>query len=455
MKTEVPMPNTRIPAAAPALVPAITYTVGDVKTLIKTIAPGRIIVLKKGDYRLSAGYGTKSDYVAWSDYDDGKELTLNNLSNLTIRGADGARIIVDSGAAYLLAVFGGRGIAFDNIRFVREVKEGTDVYGGSVYAESTEGLSFDRCVFEGPTGTAFDLWESSGFTVKRSELHGSSSGFLSAVSTTGIEFADTWIAGCEGYPLAYLEESDQIAFRNCDFEMNSGGSFIEIYAEAGYVESVAFEGCRFTDNSFDFFSGTQVLPYADEYCEYEGNSFDETWPETSVASSQDESYYGIETGPAVYDHYGSGLSFAYPLDWEIQEYAEKDRVGLFSPDAASLVLFATAYRIPEGMDPGKQGKKIFSDAAAALAKLLKADSGLSITIKAETEPYDADGIPAQDFRGGVVNDSGGKGFVRARLFINEGGVQAMVAIADDEAALEPDTEIDGIFSSVSLIEGGY
>lgn len=431
-----------VPAAAQAQ--KATYTVSNAKELLRAVGPNRTLVLKKGDYRLSTAYDFTSDYVSWNDADDGKELALSGLENVTFRGADGTRIVSDSGQAYLFGVYGGSGILFDNIAFVRSVAEGVEVSAGSVYAESAASLSFDRCSFAGPTGYPLELWECEDVSVKRARIEGGTSGALYAGYVQGLEMSGSTVAGNEGYPLLYLEESDAVHFSGTSFEGNSGGNFIEIYAEEGYVEDVAFTGCNFTDNQFEYFTGSDILPLTEE-CAFSGSSFDEDWAENSVASFAD--YSGEDEGPAYYVHYEAGFAFSYPWEWEFQE-SGKGRLALYSPDEEVLVFFATAMPLPAKFDAAKQGKKAFADASIAFAKLLKEEVGLSLSVKAEGEPYEAGGFLNADFVGQALRGEGEKAAARVRFFVSKGQVQAMAAFALDEAALEPDSTADFIVGSV-------
>jgi hypothetical protein len=441
-------------------------TVSDAKQLVGAIAPGKTIVLKKGDYKLKDAYGVATKYATWNDGDDGKELSLSKVENLTIRGADGVRIISDSGLSSILGIYDSKNVTIDNIRFVRLPKAGSDVGAGSLYAESVAGLSLDRCSFEGGTTVALELWECDGVSIKRSEISGATSGALSASYTHDLDVSASRVSGCEGYPLIYLEESDNVLFKDSRFEGSSGGNFIEIYAEEGSVESIGFDGCTFKGNEVDYFSGTSMLPFTDS-CRYDGNSFGEDWEAASVAPASDDEYYSDEEsyadegytdeGPRWYDH-ASGLSFSYPNYWEIQEFKAQGRVGVFAPDSKSLAFFLTAYKIPakdaaSGADPAK-AKKLFADSAAALVKLLKDEAGILLAIKAEGEPYTDNDLVSADFRGKATKGDGEKAEARVRFVVSGAGVDAMVGLASDASSFEAESEIDGIFTSIEATQSG-
>ena len=441
--------------------------VSDARQLIEAIAPDTTIVLSEGDYELSTAYEVATEYATWKDGEDGKELSLSKLKNLTIRGSDGARIVSDSGLASIIGLHDSDNVTFDDIRFVRRAKQGSEAGAGSLYVESVQGLTIDRCSFEGPTTTAIELWDCKDAAIRRTDVSGTSSGALSASHTQGLELSSSRVSGCEGYPLLYLENSDDVLFKGTTFEGGRGGNFLEIYADSGSPDSIRFVGCTFKGNHVDYFAGTRLLPSTVD-CQFAENSFDENWKSDSVVPASDEpgnsggkagSGDGESQANPSYDH-PSGLSFSYPQGWELEEYASQSRVGVFAPDGKSLVFFLDAYSIPAEdavpeVDPAdQQAKKVFADADAALAGLLKDGTGVALSLKADGDPYDDGDLLSADYKGVATKGDGEKAEARARFMINKGKVEAMVGLAADASALESDSEIDGIFSSVAPTDEG-
>ena len=442
-------------------------TVSNAKELIRAIASDRTIVLKKGDYILRTAYGVTSKYAAWEDGEDGKELSLSKLDNLTIRGADGARIISDSLSSAIVGLYDSKNVTIDNLAFVRATKPDTEAGAGSLYAESVAGLALDRCSFEGSTTTAIELWECESVSIKRTDIAGSTSCAISASHTPGLQVSSSRVSGCQGYPLLSFEESDGALFSATSFEGGTGGNFIEIYAGSDSTATVKFSDCAFKDNKFDYFSLASILPIAVS-CRFDGNSFNEDWETASVAPASDEEYSSddeadagdaqaddssadAQSAPQWYAH-ASGLSFSYPDGWEMNEYKSESRVGVFAPDGKSLAFFLTAYQIPAKADPAKQAKKVFDDSAAALAKILKDKAGLSLNIKADGESYTDNGLLSADYQGSATKGDGEKAEARVRFVVSGKGVDAMVGLAADASALEADGAIDGIFASIKTTE---
>lgn len=432
-----------LPAAAQSLK---TYTVSNLNDFIKNIGPKRIIALKKGDYKLSAGSTVKNDYVSWLDAEDGsgKELSISNVEGLQIIGETGTRFVSESESAYMLGFYNGSQISLSNVTLERRLKDESAYVGaGMIYAEGVSGFKADKLVFKGPTGYSLEFWDCEEIELKRLEITKGSSGALVLGQCYDVSLADSKVSGTEGYPLVYLDGSDFVTFKNVTFEGNIGGNFVEIYAEEGYVEEVAFEGCTFKDNDFEWFSGTQVLPTTSG-CAFVGSSFDEDWPELSVAP--EEAYY--DEGPAYFYHFDSGLGFYYPEYWQLEEGEDGGRALISSADEDVLVLFDKVYDIPAKVDPARQSKRVFLEAQNALVRYLSDELGLALELSATGEAYTNDwGLLVADYEGEA------DGYLIRVRFVAEGGAVYALFVAAGSADYFEDGG-DGLFILDSLEIGG-
>jgi len=441
-----------------------TFDVSDAAQLLKAIGPDRTIVLRKGDYKLSSAYSVTSEYVSWAKGDEGRELELSGLKNLTIRGADGARILSDSGNAGILAVYSSSNVTLDNLAFTRTPSAGESASAGSLYAESVDGLSIDRCSFSGGTGLAIDLWECSKVKIRRTSVSDAYSGALSACYATGIDASGLSFSGCEGYPLFYFEDCGEVSVADSKFSANIGGTFVEIYDTEGREGAIVFSKCDFKDNDFEYFSGYMALPQTLS-CAFAGNSFGEDWAENAVASGEEE-YYGDDWWDSEdyddegdwedyseYDSYehDSGLALEYPSYWELKDFAYKSRAGFFSPYGSTSVVILTPYAFPAGAKaPADQAA--FASALSALVKSFKDESSLSLSVKPEGVSQKGELFTTQEYRGQTTMGKGESAWARVKLVIYNNKVIALVAVAKEASSLEADTDTDYVFSSISVME---
>jgi hypothetical protein len=412
--------------AAPAR-PAQVISVSDAAQFAAALGPDRTIVLRKGDYSWAGAKGVANDCLSWKG-EGGEELLISGLQNLTLRGADGARLLSESGRAPLIGLSDCRNVTFDNLRFVQ----------GGLHAESVAGLVLDRCSFEGGRARTIELWECSGVSLRRCELRGAAEGALSVSYAQGLEIRASRISGCEGYPLLYAEGSEGMSFEGTTFEGNRGGTFIESYAESE-GEPPRFRDCVFLDNEFDWFSGAHSLPSTDG-CRFTGNSFDGLWASDSVAPP---------ASPELlrYSH-SSGLSFAYPAGWEVEEDREASRVAVLAPDGMGLVVLLGAYSIPSGNEDPAKAKAVFDEARQALGKLLRVELGIGLALESEGEPYTRGSLLTADFRGPATKEGGGSARSRLRFMALAGQVYALVAFTAESAPPGEAGDIDAIFASI-------
>jgi hypothetical protein len=445
-----------------------TYTVTDAPSLIENIGSNRTVVLKKGDYLLSAAYGIETDFVSWYEGEDGRELELSDLENLTIRGSEGARIVCDAADASVLSLYSSKNVTFDNLRFVRAVGKDDYVGGGGLYAEGAVNLVVDRCTIEGPQSFGLELWSCPGAVVKRTDISQADSSAIIAYFSDGLGISQSKVHDCEGFPLVSIQDSDNVSIADTAFTSNYGGILVEIYREGGYADSVGFEGCSFVDNDFEYFSGQDILPYTNE-CGFDGNSFDDSWEENSVAPSEEDYYYGDEYAYdegvvedeggfeflyddlQYYEHAASGLSFFYPGGWELETSTDESRFAIYSPGGEALVLVLTAFAPPGGLDPAALDKTLFSEALSKLVATLELESGVKLEVEGEGSPYTDFDLTMTEFKGQAVKKDGGNARARVRLIASAEAVQALVLLGRDEASIDEDSEAETILNSIDLL----
>jgi hypothetical protein len=440
---------------------AATVTVSDAVSLVRALAPGKTVVLEKGDYLLSSAFGVEGEYAKWEEVGGSKELCLTGVDGLKIRGPKGTRIVSDSASAVMLAVYDSRNVAFEGITFARPAAEDAeyDVDSGdgeagacSLYAEGVAGLALRGCSFEGGAATAIELWGCEGVSVERCDISGATSGALSASLTKGLAISGSRVAACSGYPLLYFVDSGDVLVKDTRFEGNEGNLLVEILADEGEAGAVRFDGCAFEDNDLDYFSGPEHLPVTDSCRFGEGNSFGEDWKTDAVApQNDDEETPSSEEAPRQYVH-SSGLAFDYPAGWEIVEYGRESRVGVFAPDGGSLALFLVAGHVPANVLPSASAKRLFADSAVALAGRLKAAAGIALSIEADGEPYTDNGLLSADYKGRAAKGEGARASARARFVASGDLVCAMLGLAEDPSSLGTESEIDGIFASIVRVD---
>jgi hypothetical protein len=434
-------PVARAQTQAPGQAQRPVLRVSSATELLRAIGPNRVIILEKGDYDLSTAYGVKGPYIQWYDSEDGTELGLSRLTGLTIRGSEGSRILVRSKSVYLLDLSSSAKIELIGLSFVREVEEGRRVTGGGLYLESVEG----------PNGYPIELRDCSDLRFSRISVKGGFYGALYAATSRGIGLEACEFSGMKGSILVSVEESEEIGFRDCVFVGNSGSTFVDIYTESEELGATTFSSCSFRDNSFEFFSGPGPLPVTAD-CDFEGNSFGADWAEKSVAP-QPHSGSDSYTTPVLqrYEFARAGLGLDYPSSWEIQSGENTQRVGFFSPDGQSMLLFIPLdVSIMTSADPADATTRASFDAAlASLVGIMKRDADMKIELGQDAPPAAlAPACLAASYSGRGSRPNGSSGSLRARILASGGQLYCLVALAGDPGLIAEGTEAAAILASI-------
>ena len=206
----VSLPASAEEAAAPEI---RTVEAATVDELLKAIAPNTTVTLTGRSYNLTEaeGYGVYgSKYYGWNEvYDDGWELEIDDVENLTIRAErPGVEIVTRPRYACVLK--------FDNCRDLR--LEGFT-------AGHTEGPGF--C-----TGAVINLTGCRDVTVERCELYGCGTYGLELDRSRSVHAIHTVIRDCS-YGALYANAGADILLDGCT-----------VYGIDGYNGIFTYSGCR-------------------------------------------------------------------------------------------------------------------------------------------------------------------------------------------------------------------
>jgi len=138
---------------------AETITVSTAEEFVDAIGSDRTILLSDGVYNLSAAdqgeFSTDEKY--WWEVEDGKQLVLQNVSNLTIKGeSPDCRIVAEPRNAYILAFVECTGITLENVT-IGHTPEGACM-SGVLFFEVCSDIQMKNCHLFGcgATGLWFD-----------------------------------------------------------------------------------------------------------------------------------------------------------------------------------------------------------------------------------------------------------------------------------------------------------
>ena len=156
----------------PAQADVHTVKAANVDELLAGIGSDAVIELDAVDYCLpdAADYGQAGNGIyTWNDCYDGFELIIENVSDLTIRAAEGARLLTAPRYANVLTFRNCRNITIEGLT-VGHTPETGACCGGVISLEFCSGVTVDSCVLFGCGVTALIGYDTESVTVRASTL---------------------------------------------------------------------------------------------------------------------------------------------------------------------------------------------------------------------------------------------------------------------------------------------
>ncbi len=184
-----------LPGAAAEDQPEHVVKVSTVDEFLAAIAPDTVIELEAGTYDLTTasdyGQDTHSAYYSWNGAYDGFELVLQNMRNLTIRGAGKGETVLAAVPRYanVLQFYGCQGINVEALTAGHTTEPGFCM-GGVLSFDNCEGVTVDACGLYGCGTIGVQARECTELTVKSTEIYKCSYGAVSVGSCRDVTVED-------------------------------------------------------------------------------------------------------------------------------------------------------------------------------------------------------------------------------------------------------------------------
>ena len=206
-------------------------SLGSNRTIV--LKPGTVLnltnVLKQDGFFSYEGRKVVQDYhpgrngteqlIAACERNDGRQLELINVNNLTIRGTGDCFIVVEPRYANVLNFYNCTNIMIENLT-IGHTDEGY-CEGGVLFFENCENVNVKSC-----------------------DLYGCGTYGLETHSVSGLIFDDTTIRDCS-YGIMELHGTKYATFNNCKFIRCREFALVNV---DGGCEDVRFDSCRWSDN---------------------------------------------------------------------------------------------------------------------------------------------------------------------------------------------------------------
>ncbi len=236
--------------------------VSSAEEFVKEIEADKRILLKPGKYDLSSikQNDSKDNKVTWKEVEDGKELNISDISNLTIEGpgTEIAEILIKPRYAEI--------IHFSNCSniVIKNIKAG---HTPDVYMCDAGVLDFEKC---------------NDITIDSSELYGCGSIGLQATNTKRLDCINTKINHCSLRAIE-LNNCESTKFSGCKISDH------EAYSNIVYINNskdTTFEQCELSNNNYFEWGFFEVLGESNlliDKCKIENNKQpgDDTWEDSA------------------------------------------------------------------------------------------------------------------------------------------------------------------------------
>lgn len=203
--------------------------VKSVDEFIKAIGSNRKIVLKPGVYNLSkvANRHTENKNIAWVEVNDGVQLRIINVSNLTIigEGVVPAEIVAEPRFAEVLEFMDCQYITLNNLKVGHTVTiEEYDCNAGVLFFNNCKNINIDKCT-----------------------LYGCGSMGITAYYTSSLKMENSIIEKCN-LRIMSLAVCKDFTFTNCKFRESTHLDMFNLF----YSDNIIFNGCEIRDNISDY-----------------------------------------------------------------------------------------------------------------------------------------------------------------------------------------------------------
>ncbi len=218
-------------------------TVRNSAEFLQAIGSNRVITLEPGVYDLSDRSDVRHANLTWKDNYDGFYPVVKSVSDLTIMSKGGAKVLIAPAYGWVMEFQTSRNVRFHGVEFAHR-KPGYCL-GGVIRFELCEGIEIFDCSLDGSGTYGLELKGSRNLSVDRSRIRNCTYGIMQLFDSQDAIFKDCEFSSNSQFDLIELVNSSNIDFSACEISGNSGDTIV---SADGASFSIAFTGCRFSQN---------------------------------------------------------------------------------------------------------------------------------------------------------------------------------------------------------------
>lgn len=233
---------------------AVEVRIKSVEELLREIGPNKTLILEAGEYELSqmAVIPVNNPYIEWKPVYEGKELWINNISNLEIRGEGKAKILTHPRYSFVMNFSGCQNITLDNIT-AGHTPNGYCT-GGVFFFEQCKTVLVSNCILFGSGTVGVQLENTEAFTMKGGVVHNCTYGLGYIRHSVNVSFLEVGFYNTGEFHLFEIDSSQEVLFSKCRFKNNFNGEYLPYFFHVNASPGIAITKCIFTDNKVQEFT---------------------------------------------------------------------------------------------------------------------------------------------------------------------------------------------------------
>jgi len=244
------------PAQPPAVAPAPetkVVTVSSVREFLEAIGPDRTIQMKLGTYILKPADAGDRKFTEWEKVNDGFQLKVRNLSNLTILGIDKepTKLLVSPSYAYVLTFSKCANLRLANLVIGHGPEPGA-CSGGVLQFDSCKTVNLDKLDLFGCGIEGLYLTDVEGLSMTDSAIHDCTEGAVRVSGSEKLRFLNSNFINNKGYDTFFaFQNSVDVRLEKCLIRDNTnpaGGDRVESLFAIGARSKVTLKDCRIEKN---------------------------------------------------------------------------------------------------------------------------------------------------------------------------------------------------------------
>ena len=261
-----------------------SITVSTVDELLAAIAPNAKIVLREGEYDLSAAsdYGKGGgEYYIWNEVYDGYELLIRSADGISLSTERGAKVSLSALPRYanVLAFENTKNITLNGLTLGHTVEPGF-CSGGVLWLNKVQNAEVNDCALFGCGTIGINAYQSRNIYASNCEIYDCSQNAVMSENCKDVRLLDSRVHNCEG-ELFRVNGTEGFAVVNSVIENNN----VSYLLSTAYSSEVYLLGCDTKDNYFSeaAFRISGLAPTVDK-CSLHNNNF-MAWFNSSMSST--------------------------------------------------------------------------------------------------------------------------------------------------------------------------